>query len=140
MTRTKSARRRRHPKVSTQSPLSYRLKFDEEMPFCPPTHSPPIKHHSPYKLPHPNMSHIPSNSEKSKVALKPQPAQRYQLLDVEQADEMEVDSLVTPKATTTADNPPTTQPESPTPQSTVGAVTKALPPGLNFSKAVTAGT
>ena len=85
------------------------------------------------------MFHISSRSEKSRATLKPQPAQRYQLLDVEQADEMEVDSLVTPKATATANNLSITQPESPTPQSTIGGTSKALPPGLNFSKAVTAG-
>ncbi|KIM41161.1 hypothetical protein M413DRAFT_11333 [Hebeloma cylindrosporum] len=85
------------------------------------------------------MFHISSRSEKSKATLKPQPAQRYHNPNAELAEEMEVDSLVTPKATATASNPSTTQPESPTSQPTVGGTSKALPPGLNFSKAVTAG-
>ena len=73
----------------------------------------------------------PSRSEKSKAALKPQPTQRFRLLDVEYTDDMEVDTHVTTLAT---------QPAPPTPQPTPGSVAKALPPGLNFSKAVTDGT
>jgi hypothetical protein len=86
------------------------------------------------------MFQISSRSERSKATLKPQPAQRYHHPNAEVADEMEVDSLVTPKATSTANNTPATQPESPTPQPTVGGTSKALPLGLNFSRAVTAGT
>ena len=79
-------------------------------------------------------------SERSKVTLKPQPAQCYHHPNAEVVDEMEVNSLVTPKATSTANNPPATQPKSPASQPTVGGTSKALPPGLNFSRAVTAGS
>ena len=86
------------------------------------------------------MSHIPSRSERSKMTLKPQPLQRYHHPDAEVTEEMEVDMLVTPKANSTATTSPTTRPESPTPLVARGSTSKALPSGLNFSKAVTAGT
>ena len=85
------------------------------------------------------MSHIPSCSERSKMTLKPQPLQCYHYLDTEVTEEMEVDLLVTPKANSTMTTSPTTQPESPTPQVACRSTSKALPLGLNFSKAVTAG-
>ena len=87
------------------------------------------------------MFHIPSCSERSKVTLKPQPAQRYHHPDADHADEMEVDALTTPKAISAlvVNSAPATQPESPTPQSAPGDIGKALPVGLNFSKAVTTG-
>ena len=79
-----------------------------------------------------------SRSEKSKAALKPQPAQRYHHPDADHTDEMEVDSLVTPKANhaPATNATPATQPVSPTPQPTSGSVSKALPLGLSFSKVV----
>ena len=87
------------------------------------------------------MFHIPSRSERSKATLKLQPAQRYHHPDADHADEMEVDALTTPKAisASVANSAPATQPESPTPQSAPGDISKALPVGLNFSKAVTTG-
>ena len=85
------------------------------------------------------MSQIPSHSEKSKMMLRPQPPQRYHYPDAEVVEEMEVDSLITPKANSTTVTSPITQPELPTPQVACGRTVKALPSGLNFSKAVTAG-
>jgi len=87
------------------------------------------------------MFHIPSRSERSKATLKPQPAQRYHHPDADHTDEMEVDALTTPKAipASVANGAPAIQPESPTPQSAPGDISKALPVGLNFSKAVTTG-
>jgi len=72
-------------------------------------------------------------SEKLKASLKPQPAQRFRLLEVDHADEMEVDALVTFPAAPPAPAPPT-------PQLTPGNVRKALPAGLSFSKVVSDGT
>ena len=74
------------------------------------------------------------------MTLKPQPLQCYHHPDAEVMEEMEVDLLITPKANSTTTTSPTTQPESPTPQVAHRSTSKALPLGLNFLKAVTAGT
>lgn len=83
-----------------------------------------------------------SRSERTKVTPKPQPAQRYHHPNADHADEMEVDDLVTPKASPapTTNLIPATQPDSPTAQPASGGVSKALPLGLSFSRVVTAGT
>lgn len=84
------------------------------------------------------MFHIPSRSEKSKAALKPQPTLRYHHPDADHADEMEVDTLISPNANP-APNALATQPASPTVQPTPGGTSKALPSGLNFAKAIATG-
>ena len=67
--------------------------------------------------------------------------QRYHHPDADRGEEMEVDNLVTPKSkpTAAASTAPPAQPMSPTPQAKSGSTSKALPPGLNFAKAVAAG-
>ena len=116
------------------------LKADTtELPQLNPPHEPP-----PSTAHQHNMFHT-SRSEKSKAALKPQPAQRYHHPNADHADhtdEMEVDSLITPKANhaSVANTTLATQPVSPTPQPASGSVSKALPLGLSFSKVVATGT